>query len=326
MAVTMNDVAKKAGVARATVSYILNKNLKSLSMKPETRARVFKVADELNFQPSFLGRSLASGQTFTIGLLSGGIDNPHFSELSKLIYQEAQKQNYKLLISFTEYSKDKELGMLHSLMSRQIDGLILLTSPFESNSELHKMLLEKHYPIVMGSSVGRLSGVDSEWGIGFRETFKYLIEKGYKKIAYLEEILCSSFSPKKQAYLECCQKHNLQEILFECRLGHAIEFGEKISEFGDCPKVVIAASDYTATRFIRGLYNKGLKVPDDIAVVGIDGTDHGKNFIPRLTTIASNREHMASEMVNMIIKMISDNKTMPKKVFLPTNLLIGESA
>jgi LacI family transcriptional regulator len=125
MAITISDIAKKAGVAVATVSMVLNRKSEKVGIARETREKVLDIARQMDYRPSFSARSLANGKTLSLGYLCGDIDTPYYSEVASKALHQADRKGYNLIISVTEWDFRKERRAMDMLLNGKVDGVLM---------------------------------------------------------------------------------------------------------------------------------------------------------------------------------------------------------
>ncbi len=329
MAVTMSDVAKYVGVDKSTVSLVLNDCPSGLRISQETRKKVLAAAVELNYRPSFSARSLRKGRTFTLGLVCGGIESPFNSELAAIAIQETQARGYHLLVSVTEWGKEKELACLEMLREGRVEGVLMLTQALTPEVKQYDQILQEQFPLVLHHAIPGLSSVSSDWRAGMDQAVKHLKAKGYTRVGYiwLSEDTFSN-KAKHTAFLEACINHGVEHTEYVCSglLRDARDQGRALARDSEIPKAFIVCSDFIATGIIRGLADEGVLVPRDVAVVGIDGTGMGEFATPALTTIAQDCRQLIVESIRLLQKKIENREAGPEEILLPTRLIVRESA
>jgi LacI family transcriptional regulator len=203
-----------------------------------------------------------------------------------------------------------------------------------TDAPLYQQLVQERFPIVLcAENVGELSSIDIEWDSGMRQAVAYLRDKGHRHVgfvAYAQTDAEIPGNPKLQALQRACDDHGIRcsthRLTQLSDIDEAERFGMEIAQQNDRPTAFVVYSDYVAFGFMRGLLNRGMRIPQDVAVVGIDGTQMGRVFHPSLTSIALERSQIVVAAVEMVLNMI-DKKQQPgqKRVF-PTKLMIRESA
>jgi LacI family transcriptional regulator len=330
MTVTLAQIAKQAGVAKSVASTVLNKSKSTVRISDETRQRVLALARDLNYQPSFSARALRKCKTFMLGFICGDIHTPNFSELASIALVEAEKRGYRLLISVTEWNYQKEIECLKMLLQRQVDGVMMWSAAIRPGGQRHELITREKLPVVVfDQEVNGVTSITSNWKPGMDQAVEHLKAKGHLRIGYIRQSnIDKSWDSKCLAFLETCSRHGVQTTEYAClaNLEDAQRIGREIARDPSQPTAIIALSDYIATGVIRSLYEEGVEVPRDMAVVGMDGTMMGQCFRPALTSITMDRRRMAVEAIHLLLEII-EGKDVPSRVIsIPTDLIIRESS
>jgi LacI family transcriptional regulator len=341
MSITISDIAERAGVSISTVSFVMNKQRRPIPISARTREKVLAAARDLNYLPSFAARSLAKGKTFSLGLICGDIHNPHMSEYATIALREAEARGYHLLISLTEWKGvDRDLACLDSLLQRGVDGIIFMSFAIQPGTKQYDYVLKEKFPLVLANySIPKLSKVGSDWRKGFEEALDHLRNKGHRKIGITVFNKMSSVElrnhPKFSVFLDLCSRKGMEPEfltpetpLSSLSLGfeEARSLAGNLANSRQLPGAIFVTSDYLCMGFINGLRDAGLEVPRDIQVVGMDGTEMGRNFHPSLTSIAQDRRQLAVSAVEMLLQMMDDRDFQPREVLIPTKLIVRDSA
>jgi LacI family transcriptional regulator len=330
MAITISDIADKVGVTKATVSLVLNKNRSKVRISKDTRRKILDVARELNYVPSFSAQALARGKTYTLGFVVGDIQAPHFAELSSFAMEEAESRGYHLLLSVTKWSYEKELECLDMLLCHRVDGIVFGSMALQPGTRQFETIQAQRYPVVLfGSPDPNFASVHSDWNPGMSQAVEYLEGKGCRRLAYVfDPAVMPAADLKKNALTLLCEKKGIALECFGClpTITDARRVGEELAVRPDRPKVVLVQSDYLATGFMRGLHDKGLAIPRDVAVMGCDGTQMGEYYLPPLTSIAQDCRSIITNALDLLLELV-ENKDAPRRhIRVPTRLIVRSSA
>lgn len=333
---TIKDVAKLAGVSPSTVSRVIaGSNRISL----ETKNRVRKAMEQLNYVPNAIARSLARSHTHTIGFaLSRRADqafsNPFFSEVMRGMSTVAQARGYNILLSISINPEDELSKCLQLVRERRVDGLILSTSRVKD--PLIAALSEEGAPfVVIGRCLERpvLSVNNDNVKAGYNATV-HLLEEGYREIAYLSGetdlvVTIDRMNGYKQALLE----RGLP--LVEERIGVA-DFSEQdgyealcqMKERGVSFDAVVASDDLLALGALRFAERYGLRVPEDLGIVGFNDTPLMVYTHPPLTSVRILSYELGVEAMDLLIDALEnpDKKRLKKEVVLPSELIVRGSS
>jgi LacI family transcriptional regulator len=333
MSITINDIAKGSGVSVSTVSAVLNNRHTKIRVSERTRQRVREVANRLNYRPSFSARSLVRGKTFSLGLICGDIHTPFFSELTSIAMEESEARGYHLLVAVTRWDPRKELECLDTLLQRKVDGLFTVSTSLQPGTSQYEYIVDNKIPFVgLQPSLPGLSVVNSNWQTGMNEAVGRLKAGGFDRIGFVnlpktdyEDKECVS---KQTAFLEACRLSKITPLVYECAidLEKNRRIGRELIDRPDPLRAFIVGSDFMAMGIIRGFRDRGLDVPRDLAVIGMDGTAIGGFYHPPLTTIAQDIRQTVTRALDLILTMIDRQELIEEKILIPTKLIVRESA
>jgi len=329
---TIEEIAKKAGVSRSTVSRVINDDP---NVKEQTRERVMEVVTSNNYVPNRAARKLAGGRTGVIGLVipigvSRLFVEPFFPSLIQSVTNRCNQNNRSVMFWLGE--PEYERRMIDQVIGNDLlDGVIVSSVRLED--PIVAALSRSPIPFVL---VGRYetdpaaSFVDIDNRAAARSAVEYLIQIGRKKIATItgpQNMLVSQ--DRLEGYVEALKKAN---VAIEANLvvdgGFTEEggYGAMSRLFAEMPDAIFAASDAMAMGAIRFLKERGQRVPEDVAVVGFDDAPFAATAHPALTTIHQPAELMGAHAVDLLIELLENNHTQPITRILPSDLIIRESA
>lgn len=326
---TIKEIAKIAGVSRSTVSRVLNNNE---NVSDRTRAKVQAIIDEKGYQPNPIARSLISGRTRVLGLVipmfvSSLFKDPFFSLLSQGISSVCTMNNYTLVLWLI--APDYETRTCDNILNnRLIDGIIVASSKI--NDPLIDGLVSRKIPLVQ---VGRnnykdVSSIDADNIQGSIVAVRHLVSIGRKKLA--------TITGQMEIYSGVDRLTGFKNGLLENNLpilDERIAYGDFTEESGyqqtknllsrtDFDGLYVA-SDMMTFGAIRALQEAGLKVPEDIAVVGFDDIPGAAHYQPPLTTVRQPIQQMGSIAAQTLIDQLEKKETaIPRRIILPTELMV----
>ncbi|MFD2671067.1 LacI family DNA-binding transcriptional regulator [Marinicrinis sediminis] len=333
--ITMKDVALKAGVSTAAVSYVLNG--KEGKVSETTLLKIQQAMAELNYIPDYSARSLASNRSNLIGVVIPQtedqaqllLENPFYSDLVCGIESQLRLKNYHLILS----GVDKDKGYLDVSMQRNLDGAIIMGIYQEG---FYEELKKVDIPIVLVDSYIEDAyfttlGIDDEHG-GKMAT-EHLLESGHTNIALVTGairkggVIEKRYAGYRQALREANIFYNPDNV-FEGSVSYeyGVEAGRLIAQDHPHITAVCATSDMVAIGVINGLNEFGKRVPDDISIIGFDDISYAKTFIPHLTTIGqhiSSRGVMAAQLLIEAIEGKRESKQ--SNIVLPIELIKRDS-
>ncbi len=305
---TLKDVAKLAGVSASTVSRTLSNRI---FVEEETRQKVLKAVEELNYHPNIVARGLKEGKTFMIGFMVPDINSLFYPMIMKSIERYAFQKGYSLILMNNEENIEKEKQALQSFGGRGIDG-ILCMSVEDDVSHLEKFQTERKIPIVLvnrieGKSMSGVS-IDHEHG-GYLMT-KYLLEHGHTKIAGMfgdfgKQRFRLRYAGCKRAMEEYGIENYKRYFIYDVNsIEEAYLRTVEILKGEDRPTAFFASMDILAIGIYSGISACGLKIPDDISVVGFDNIFMTQYMTPPLTTYNPSMEALAMNSVELLMKQI----------------------
>lgn len=324
--VTIQDIAREANVSISTVSRVLNNGA---AVTGEKREAVFRAVDKLGYQPNVFAQGLASGQSKTIGVLTPFISSPFYAEMMRGIISGLIGSGYFALFSEAFWNLEREKQAIQNLIARRIDGLIMLggESPPESLQEINNQVPL----IVIGRSVTNLTErclrIDDAKG-AYNAT-KYLIDHGHRRIVHITGLLRHQDAAERLAgYKQALEDNSLQvdeNLIIEG------DFSEKSGLLaiqsllmrGQTFSAIFAANDQTAYGARLGLFRQGLRVPDDISIIGFDDQIGSAYMIPPLTTVRFPGETMGQVAARAILDLLKDRSFTPPG--FEAELIIRES-
>ncbi|GGO64909.1 LacI family transcriptional regulator [Microbacterium nanhaiense] len=323
--VTMQDVARAAGVSPMTVSNVVNARP---HVKPETKKRVLAAINELGYRVNAAGRSLRTGRTGTIGFAVPEVDNQYFAHLIGCVVDEAAQQGMRVAIEQTDAMRETEIEVVSTSRNRLYDGLLLSTAGL---TDADTALLQVDYPIVLlGESLfdAPLDHIVMPNFDGAREATEHLIAQGSRRIAYLRRP-DTELDPRREGYLEAIARVGLEPILIEVEgldiASGARAVGAALSQ-GLVVDAIAAFTDNLAIGAVRGAADAGLRVPDDLRVTGFDNVPLAALSVPSLTTIAPDHSTTAHTAVTFLLERMAGSTVPPRTFTIPHTLIVRESS
>jgi LacI family transcriptional regulator len=336
---TQLDVAKKAGVSRATVSLIINDQESSnVRISEETRQRVQAAVAELGYQPNLIAQSLRRQRTNLVALLIPDITNPYYPLLIRGAQNAADQHDYQLLIYDSDDSPAREHSFVDSILRRRVDGVILQS--FHLSVEDVSRLVDAGIEVV---GLGRIlheaglevSVITSDHSSAITALIKHLVEKGHRRIAHIAGPLDTPPGLERmQIFREALSQYGLQYDPNLVKIGTFR--GEGIAELVKSlvfdlpddarPTAIFAANDLMAIETIRSLTSLGYQVPDEIAVCGFDDIPPSAWITPALTTVGQNPYEQGKQAASLLLQhLLSDEKSQVENINVPYQLVVRDS-
>jgi len=325
---TLRKLAKLVGVSTSTASRALNQNS---AISEEVRKRVIRAAQEANYIPNSMARGLALKRSHLIGLVVPSIANPFFAEIARGAHDAAYEKGYVVTLCDTQRRAERADLFAQTLLQSRVDGVIVAGGVLSPDQI--QLLKQQELPLIFAgrrsSGTGDSSVSVDNVAVGVEAT-NHLISRGHQKIAYFSGPLDSPGSKDRQrGYQEAMEAQGLAcsiirgDYTMECGFGESARIAEMKSPY----TAVFAANDMLAIGLIMGLVNRGLKVPQDVAVVGCDDIPMGALIKPSLTTIRVPMYEIGARAMRLLVRSLEGEYTGPaESVLLECKLVIRESA
>lgn len=325
---TIKEIAKKAKVSTATVSRIINHKEEGYSA--ETREKVLQVIEELNYSPNRIARGMVTKKTFTIGLVIRDIENPFFPTLVRGIEKVANENGYFILLCNTDGDINREKQYISFLKEKRVDGIIITTCNGNDEQYINEITSgDIKFVFVDEIAKGVKSVTVDNYQGGFEAT-KYLLELGHKKIACIAGPQKSLInSDRVNGYTNALRDSGLEVdedlILYgSYQANSGFVNMQKILELNKEITAVFCTNDFNATGAYNALNKNGLKVPENISIVGFDDIYEPLDGQFGFTTIAQPIIQLGVESAKMLIDLIND-KEVNKNIVLSPKLVIKDS-
>jgi DNA-binding LacI/PurR family transcriptional regulator len=325
--VTLTDIAAAAGVAPMTVSRVLNG---SGYVSAETREKVLAALRKMNYRPNGLARALKRQRTETVGLVLGDIANPFAAELSRGVREVLAARGYNLFICVSEQSAKEDLAAFDSLLDHRVDGLIVATRASKLGNDRLAEIVEAGTPVV---AIGRdfrhpqADLVTADHLRGGYEAAQHLISLGHRRIGFIGVSLTSGLWLRRfQGYLEALREHGLpvEEELVAGGGASAEQPGYATEEMGyegmrqllalrEPPTAVFARNDFAAFGAMNAIKRAGLRIPQDIAIVGYDDVPLASHTSPPLTTVRQPTREQGRLAAELLLRRIESREPVARE-------------
>jgi len=336
MPITILDIAKASGKSYPTVSRALNNHPK---ISTKTTAEIKKIALEMGYRPSFAGTMLKSGKTNIISVIVPTLANPFYAKLVRSIEERAFLESYNTVIYDFDLNPELERKYLDRMLTRCCDGIITSLSSFEHVSGIFHKLWESRLPCVIFGPPSNGAGIKYDAiTVKMPDVIGHLIEYGHRNIivatGFLQQELLNErikgyFAEFKKNGLAFIQEKNVITSAKSsgCEAEDGWRCGREIFSKPLNATAIVCANDYFAFGLIKAALDAGIKVPEDISIIGNDNIWVGKYSPVTMTTIDQNLDQVAEEALKIIFKRLEDkNWENPEHVAVEGKLIIRESS
>ena len=291
----IKEVARLAKVSTATVSRTINGSDK---VTPETKERVRRAIEELGFYPNTWARALGSGRSNLYGLIISDITNPFFPELVKSFEDIAVQNGQEVLVANTNYDAARMQVCVGRMLQRKVDGVAMMTSEMEPR--LITEFQNREIPLVFldtGHAQDLTSNIVVDYAAGVDAAVEHIVSLGHTEIAFIcGPVTLRSAQIRREAFIGCLKRRGIGAGLME-EGNHQVDGGHKamarLLSRNPRPTAVLASNDMTAIGALGAIHESGLRVPEDISLVGFDDIQISAFTQPALTTVRLSREEIA---------------------------------
>ena len=328
---TLDDIAETLGLSKSTVSRALRG---AGRVSDVTAARIRELKEQLGYQPNALARSLSTRRTGTIGVVLEDISNSFFTEVAKGIETMLKKAGYTMLVTSTHYSDTDEIDQIEKLCGLQVDGVI---TQVRGDSEAVRYLQERRVPFFLlnsKSSDKSVSWIDTDNEEGGYLAGTYLLDLGHKSFMYVRAMYLQGGRDRFYGFCRALKEKGIDpdaQVVLDT--GYNREDGYKaLSDFiashgiEGIPPAVLSVNDYVALGVLECLLDHGVRVPDDISLMGYDDVYVSSMIRVPLTTVHQPKFSMGEVAAHMLINRIEGKTMQPAQQFLlKPSLKIRES-
>src|SRR5919197_3137047 len=306
--VTMEDVAREAGVSRALVSLVMRE---SPNVSEKRRTRVLAAAERLGYRPNAMARGLASRRTRTIGVLLNDLQNPFFAEMTEGIFEAADELDYRLLIGTGRRQPAGERRAVGSFFEHRSDGLLLVSPRLPLNEIL---AIGRTTPTVVVARPLRAAHVDSitnDDQLGAALAVRHLAELGHRRIAHIDGGRGAGAAPRRTGYVREMKRLGLEPHVVPGEFTEAAggRAAESLLLSDGVPTAVFAANDLVAAGALDRFEDAGLRIPHDLPIIGYDNTFLAALHHMSLTTIDQPRPEIGRLALRTLVERIDGGRT-----------------
>ncbi len=331
--ITIKEIAKIAGASKTTVSRVISN---SPLVSKQTKEKILKIIEEKKYKPSRIAQCLRTKKTKTLGLILADIENPFYTRLAKGVLDTAIENNYDVIISNSDNDITKEEKEINSLIYRQVDGLLITTVELKTNT-IEKLLI-REMPFLLIDCKLDTQGVNyitNDNYYGAKLATKYLIDLGHKKILFVGNEKLLSFKERYRGFKDVMKEHNIfrRNILPERLLNFVKDQKQSINvesivkylmKISEKPTAIFVCNDYVAISLITIMSNKGIKIPEDISIIGYDNIKYASSV--GLTTIRQSKYLLGKLATEELLKILeNENIKETRRIILMPDLIVRRS-
>jgi LacI family transcriptional regulator len=329
---TIKDIARSLGVSISTVSRAMRD---FPDVNPDTKQAVLDMAKELDYQPNQVALSLVTRQTHSIGVIVPNLDY-FFATAVRGIDEIALEAGYTVLTCQSNESYGREITNTQRLLNSQVDGLIVSLSSATSNVDHMRRLMTRGVPLVLFDRVA--TDLDATKVVldnedGARQAVNHLFEQGCRRIAYIAGPPSFSISnQRKDGYLAALRQHGLpvnEDLVIHCEFdrAHAYRATEQLLDSGQQPDAIFTVSDRLAIGALLALRQRGLRVPEDIALVGFNDEPLASLLTPTLSSVGQPAFEMGKVAAQLFLEQLNSESVLPPRtITLKPTLMVRESS
>lgn len=333
VSITLRDVAAAAGVHPATASRALNPATRPL-VNEETAKRVLEAAEQLGYRPNPIARGLKTNRSYTVGVVVPDLRNPLFPPIARGIEERLEPSGYTSVLANTDNDHEREKLSFEALRARQVDGFITGTARREH--PLLRELAATGLPIVQVNrrvDEDDLPSVVADDHAGIRMAIDHLVALGHRDIAHVAGSLeVSTGLHRYEGFLQAMDERGLDahRDRVPTALNYSEEEGRRLTEAlladGLQFTALIAGNDLMALGCIDALRAAGLRVPEDVSVVGFNDMDWSDRFDPPLTTVRVPHHELGVQAAALLLDRLAEPEETPKHLVLPVEMVVRGSS
>jgi LacI family transcriptional regulator len=331
---TIHDIAKELNITASTVSRALNDNPR---ISEATKKAVLKVAKRLNYQPNHIAAALRNGRSNIIGIIVPTADRSFFGSVIRGIEEVAKNAHYNVMICQSHDDYESEVSTVEALLNARVDGIIVSFAKNTENFDHFRKVYDKGIPLVLfdrsfqGLDVSRVVIDDY---LGAYQATEHLIQQGCRRIAHFTSLKkISIYKERLRGYREALEAYSIpyrNELVLESYLQY--EDGrvglDQLLQLKELPDAIFSASAYSAVAALSACKEKGITVPEQIAIVGFANEDFTSFCDPPMSTVDQQSMQIGNAAAEIFLEQISVGRQrfVPKRIVLTPELIVRRSS
>jgi DNA-binding LacI/PurR family transcriptional regulator len=325
---SLEAVARRAGVSTATVSRVLNE---VDVVKNSTRARVVKAMAELKYHPNLHARSLAGGRSRTIGVIVSNLDNPFFLDIYRAVESDCHAHGYEVLVANSAYRTEQLVASIRLMIGRRVAGLAAIVS--EMDDAIVKELTESNIPIVfydVGTAGGNITKIRVNYRKGVERIVEYLAALGHEQLSFIgHHTVLGPLDERRRALFDTvqvvCPKASIRVAADSDGLDGGRQAVRELLSMGPAPTAIICVNDFMAVGALKELRERGIRVPEDISVTGFDNIKLSEFCYPALTTVHIPRDRIGHTLFTSLAPDANAANTLGKEFVIDPEFVVRDS-
>jgi len=325
---SLEAVAKRAGVSTATVSRVLN----GISVvKGTTRTRVMKAVAELKYHPNLHARSLAGGRSRTVGVIVSNLDNPFFLDVYRTVESDCHAQGFEVVVANTAYSSEQLVSSVRLMLGRRVAGLAAILS--EIDEAIVQELTDAKIPVVF-FDVGRpgenITKIRVNYRKGVERIAEYLTQLGHRDIGFItHHMALEPVNARQLALIDSLAVVSPGARVRVFASSDSLEGGRQAARelllSGPAPTAIVCVNDFMAVGVLKELRERGIRVPEDISVTGFDNIKLSEFCYPALTTVHVPRDVIGHTLFSSLIPDAMGNPVPGREHVIDPEFMVRDS-
>jgi LacI family transcriptional regulator len=332
--ISLQDISKSLNISKSTISLVLNGRGNEKRVSKETQEKIIKFAKEHNYKANQLARGLSRGKSDMIGLIVPNISDIFYARIARRIERIAERSGYNVIFSSSGESARKEAELIHSMLNRQVDGLIIASCQQNAEDILRLkrinfpfVLIDRQYPEIETNYVG----VDNAGGVSV--SVNQLVKSGRKRIGFVSlKPGLDAIHERLVGYEQTMQQNGLeikegfvQELDYESIESDMPHIINEMVKFPVSIEGIVFATHYLAAAGLRELKKLNVRIPMDVALVSFGQMSDFDLVEPPITSVVQPTDEIGDKAVELLLSGMKDELPVDKKIILQTNLVIRKS-